>query len=326
MRLTDANPRRPHMDLVVLDPDCLGRRRQHLARLHVLAGEAALVEERDGLTSAGVMMGCVLYKGCLSHIVASLQRFWLLHPLFLPANVVSPGRGGTNLDPAKLAGSNVHFIYNWETWCPAKTTNLNWIGMQATKDSASSPIGQLQTRAAQQGWNTVFSLNEPDINGISAGDAANWYIQNINPLAIKKAIPAVTSSQNAGQGLDWAAAFISACAGRCCFDYVNIHWYGSTFAQFQSHVQNAHSWFPNYQLVVSEFALIAPASRDQQVAFLKSAMSFLDGAAYVTYYSVFGASSPSLISQNTGGGQVGTGSSLFNDDGSLTANGIAYRG
>ncbi|KAF8601605.1 hypothetical protein BDV93DRAFT_607944 [Ceratobasidium sp. AG-I] len=233
---------------------------------------------------------------------------------------------GTNLDNGKLAGANVQWIYNWETWRPAQTTNLNWIGMQATMDSPSSPISQLSTRAAQQGWNTVFSLNEPDLSGISAATAANWYVQYINPLAIKKAIPAVSSSANAGQGLDWAAAFISACAGRCYFDYVNIHWYGTTFADFQTHVQNAHNRFPSYQLVVSEFALQAPATRDQQVAFLKSAMSFLDGASYVTMYAVFGASSPTLISQNTGGGEVGTGSSLFNDDGSLSANGVAYRG
>jgi hypothetical protein len=97
-------------------------------------------------------------------------------------------------------------------------------------------------------------------------------------------------------------------------------------------------------LIVSEFALVSPATRDQQVSFLKQAMSFLDGASYVTYvstglahfcgqaadyppkYSVFGASSPSKISANTGGGEVGTGSSLYNDDGSLSANGIAYRG
>ncbi|KAG9120207.1 hypothetical protein FRC07_004383 [Ceratobasidium sp. 392] len=235
---------------------------------------------------------------------------------------------GSNLDETKLANGNgnVNWMYNWETWRPANTANVNWIGTQATMDSSSSPIGQLATRAAQQGWNTVFSLNEPDLNGISAGTAANWYKQYINPLAIKKAIPSVSSSQNAGQGLDWAAAFISACAGQCYFDYVNIHWYGSTFAQFQSHVQNAHSRFPNNQLVVSEFALVSPASRDQQVAFLKSAMSFLDGASYVAMYSVFGASSPSKIQANTGGGQVGTGSSLYNDDGSLSANGIAYRG
>ncbi|KAG8711242.1 hypothetical protein FRC11_003331, partial [Ceratobasidium sp. 423] len=128
------------------------------------------------------------------------------------------------------------------------------------------------------------------------------------------------------RGLDWAAAFVSACAGRCYFGYINIHWYGHTFAQFQSHVQNAHNRFPSYKLIISEFALVSPATRDQQVAFLKSAMSFLDGASYVTYYAVFGASSPSKISANTGGGEVGTGSSLYNDDGSLSANGIAYRG
>jgi hypothetical protein len=28
----------------------------------------------------------------------------------------------------------------------------------------------------------VFTLNEPDINGISASEAASWYIQYINPL------------------------------------------------------------------------------------------------------------------------------------------------
>ncbi|QRW05100.1 glycoside hydrolase family 128 protein [Ceratobasidium sp. AG-Ba] len=235
---------------------------------------------------------------------------------------------GSNLDETKLANGNgnVNWMYNWETWRPANTANVNWIGTQATKDSQSSPISQLQTRAAQQGWNTVFSLNEPDLNSISPGDAATWYIQNINPLAIKKAIPSVSSSQNAGQGLDWAAQFISACAGRCYFDYVNIHWYGNSFSEFQSHVQNAHNRFPSYKLVVSEFALKAPASRDQQVAFLKQAMSFLDGASYVTMYAVFGASSPSRMQGREGWDQVGAGASLFNDDGSLTANGIAYRG
>ncbi|KAH7320466.1 hypothetical protein B0J17DRAFT_621563 [Rhizoctonia solani] len=238
---------------------------------------------------------------------------------------------GSGLDPTLLANGNgnVQWIYNWETWKPANTnaySNMNWMGMQGCWDCESSPLSQLKSRAAQFGWNTVLSLNEPDLAGTSPASAADWYIANINPLAIRKAIPSVSSSTNSGLGLDWAAAFISACAGRCYFDYVNIHWYGNSFAEFQSHVQNAHNRFPNYQLMVSEFALQNPASRDQQVAFLKSAMAFLDGASYVSYYAVFGASKPSLISANTGGSDVGTGSSLYNDDGSLSANGIAYRG
>ena len=130
-------------------------------------------------------------------------------------------------------------------------------------DSPSSPIGELKKRAAQQGWNTVFSLNEPDINGISPQTAANWYKRHINPLAIskylvvqwhqlltmptnaEKAIPAVTSSTNAGQGLDWAAQFLSSCGGGCYFDYINLHWYGENISQFKKHIQNAHNRFPN---------------------------------------------------------------------------------
>jgi hypothetical protein len=63
---------------------------------------------------------------------------------------------------------------------------MNWIGMQRCMDCESSPISLLQTRAAQQGWNTVLSLNEPDINSISAATAADWYVQYINPLSISK--------------------------------------------------------------------------------------------------------------------------------------------
>ncbi|QRV73077.1 glycoside hydrolase family 128 protein [Ceratobasidium sp. AG-Ba] len=188
---------------------------------------------------------------------------------------------GSNLDPGKLASDQVTWMYNWETWRPTTTGGLNFIGTQSVLDSSSSPVAQLKTRAAQQGWNTVFSLNEPDLNGISPTTAANWYIKWINPLNITAATPAVSSNQNTGQGLDWTANFISACNGKCKFDYINLHWYGSTFAQFQTYVQNAHNRFPNNKLVISEFGLPSPTTQDQKLAFLKSAMSFLDSAKYV---------------------------------------------
>ncbi|QRV73078.1 glycoside hydrolase family 128 protein [Ceratobasidium sp. AG-Ba] len=228
----------------------------------------------------------------------------------------------SNLDPGKLTNSEVNWMYNWETWRPRNTNGLNFIGTQATMDSPSSPVNQLMARAQQQGWNTVFSLNEPDINGISPAAAADWYVRWINPLNMT--IPSVTSSQDPGKGLDWTAAFLRACNGRCIFDYVNIHWYGHNFEQFRDHVQKAHNQFPNFKLVITEFALQKPANRDQQLGFLKSAMEFLDNADYVLMYSVFGASSPNLISSHMGGDEVGTGSSLYENDGGLTPNGVAY--
>ncbi|QRW18084.1 glycoside hydrolase family 128 protein [Rhizoctonia solani] len=235
---------------------------------------------------------------------------------------------GTGMDTAKLANQHIQWIYNWETWRPAKTTNLNWIGMQRCMDCESSPIAQLQTRAAQQGWNTVLTLNEPDINNITPATAAAWYIQYINPLPIKKAIPSVTSSNLPGQGLQWAAQFISACAGRCFYDYVNVHWYGGSFADFKGFIEQAHTMFPDKEIIVTEFALQAPADREQQVTFLIQAMAFLDAASYVPYYSAFVATSPALFAANdpAGAAYVGLESTLFNNDGSLTHSGLVYTG
>lgn len=96
--------------------------------------------------------------------------------------------------------------------------------------------------------------------------------------AIKKALPAVTASQNPGQGLDWLQQMLDACAGQCFFDYINLvrrsllfframlimglqtqHHYGATFDQFKAHVEDANTRFPGKQIVVTEFALQNPA-------------------------------------------------------------------
>ena len=132
--------------------------------------------------------------------------------------------------------------------------------MQLSTDCPSSPISQLAARQKQQKWTSksstslsfsvclrnptaVFTLNEPDTNGISPSQAATWYKQNIQPLPIKRALPAITSSTNAGQGLDWLQQMVKACAG-CTFDYINLHWYGPDFPTFQKYVEQARSKFP----------------------------------------------------------------------------------
>ncbi|KZP12120.1 glycoside hydrolase family 128 protein [Athelia psychrophila] len=230
------------------------------------------------------------------------------------------------LDPGVFNNGDgeVVAIYDWETYAPPSTNGaggLGFIGTQATLDSSSSPVADLAARQAAQGWATVFSLNEPDINGISPSQAASWYIQYINPLAIKKALPAVTNSGSSGQGLDWLQQMIDSCNTACYADYINLHWYGNAFSDFQSHVEAAHSQFPEFQIVVTEFALNAPASQAQQVAFFQQAFSFLDGASYIQLYFPFVATSPSLLAANDGGAVnvVGTGSCLFNNDGSPSA-------
>ncbi|KAG2340160.1 hypothetical protein BDR05DRAFT_938085 [Suillus weaverae] len=232
-----------------------------------------------------------------------------------------------SLDPGVFNNGDgqVVAIYDYETYAPPSTNGnggLGFIGMQRCTDCSSSPIADLASRQAAQGWATVFTLNEPDINGITPSQAASWYIQYINPLAIKKALPAVTSSVTSGQGLSWLSQMISACAGQCYFDYINLHWYGTTFAAFQSYVESAHSQFPNYQLVITEFALQNPAGgQAAQVTFFQQAFAFLDGASYVQLYFPFVATSPALFQEYNPSGVtiVGTGSCLYNNDGTPSA-------
>jgi hypothetical protein len=231
----------------------------------------------------------------------------------------------TSLDPSQFsANGKVTWMYNWETWRPANTAGVNFVGMQRCTDCESSPIGELGARASQQGWTDLFTLNEPDLNGISPGDAANWYMANINSIPTKKALPAVTSSTSGGQGLDWLSQFLSACGGNCSHDYINLHWYGSSIDDFKNHVSDAHSKFSE-PIVITEFALTAPASADDQAAFFKDAVAWLDSQDYVVMYFPFVGSSASLFSANdgAGAGYVGTGSCLFNDDGSVSSAGQA---
>ncbi|KAJ7213487.1 glycosyl hydrolase catalytic core-domain-containing protein [Mycena pura] len=231
------------------------------------------------------------------------------------------------LDPAKLndGKGSVNLIYDYETFAPPSSNGnggLNFIGVQRCLDCDSSPIAQLQTRQQQLGFSTLFTLNEPDLNNITPQTAAQWYIQNINPLPIKKALPAITASTAPGQGLDWLQQMVDACKGQCFFDYINLHHYGASFADFQAFVNKAHSQFPDKQIVVTEFALQnPPGGQADQVAYYTQAFPFLDSSAFVEMYFPFVATTPSLFKANDPAGVAfaGTGSVLFNDGGSVSA-------
>lgn len=254
----------------------------------------------------------------------------LLAVVSLSVSAVSAGKRGlawpwynSPLDPGVFNNGDgeVVAIYDWETYAPPSTNGnggLGFIGTQRCTDCSSSPIDELQSRWKAQGWATVFSLNEPDQNGISASEAASWYIEYINPLDIKKALPAISSSTSSGQGLSWLSEMVSACAGACYADYINLHWYGDSFSEFESYVTEAHNQFPQYTVVVSEFALQNPSGgATAQYDFFQQAFAWLDDQEWVTLYFPFVATSPSLMQANDASSYsyVGTGSCLFTNAG-----------
>ncbi|PIL28891.1 hypothetical protein GSI_08937 [Ganoderma sinense ZZ0214-1] len=249
----------------------------------------------------------------------------------------------------KNSKGQVAAIYDYETYAPPSKSGvhgLNFIGMQRCLDCASSPINQLAARQKQQKWNTVFTLNEPDINGISPSQAASWYKQHINSLPTKKALPAITSSGSKNQGVDWLNQMIKSCGGGCKYDYINLHWYGKSYADFKNYVTDVHKKFPSKQIVITEFALQNPSggqtaqyvfsslpvadsescipylpnlslARTRRMSFYKEAFKFLDAQSFVHLYFPFVATKPSLFKANDAAGAnfVGTGSCLFNENG-----------
>ncbi|KAN0097923.1 glycoside hydrolase family 128 protein [Tylopilus felleus] len=219
-------------------------------------------------------------------------------------------------------GSKVQVIYDWETYGPPSTNGsggLRFIGMQRCIDCYSSPINALHARWKAQGWTTVFTVNEPDLNGISPTQAAAWYKQHINPLPIQKALPAVSSSVASSQGVNWLSEMIAACAGGCNYDLLNLHWYGASYAQFQSYIESVHAQFPNNKLVISEYALQnPPGGQAAQLEFFKQAFAFLESTPYVELHFPYLATSPALLEARSSG-PVDTSSCLYNDDGTPSA-------
>ncbi|KAJ7133303.1 glycosyl hydrolase catalytic core-domain-containing protein, partial [Mycena epipterygia] len=132
------------------------------------------------------------------------------------------------------------------------------------------------------------------------------------------------SSTSYGKGLNWLQQMIDVCNGQCSYGYINLNHYSTSFAEFKTHVQEANTRFPNKQIVVVEFARQNPVDRQaDQVVFFKQAFPFLDSASYVGMYSPFVASSSASFSANDAAGSafVGTSSTLYNNDGSVSAGG-----
>lgn len=248
----------------------------------------------------------------------------------LAATVVSAGKRGvawpwfnegSALD-ASIFGDGcgeVSWIYNWETWAPSKPGDLNFIGTQRCKDCESSPINLLATRAKEQGWTDVFTLNEPDINGITPTEAALWWKEHINLLEnVNRFAPSVSNSGAENQGIRWLKQFFDACGQECSHEGINIHWYGDSIEHFKDYIQEVKETFPGEYIVLSEFALGGTPSAAEQLAFYEQAFPFLDKEDQVDMYAPFVATTPALVKQN-GHEKSYTGNCLLADGAGLSA-------
>ncbi|KAL1884334.1 hypothetical protein VTK73DRAFT_28 [Phialemonium thermophilum] len=237
-------------------------------------------------------------------------------PASSPASYPSSGSGGLKRglaynDPSLLSGfvqsgSKVSWAYNWGQtrdfqidvefvpmlWGPGSDHSQSW-NSNANKAIAS-------------GSKCLLSFNEPDNAGqanLSPAAAKAGHIQYMNPFSGKARIgaPAITNSNQNGEGISWLKEFVSVCAGQCAFDFVPIHWYNNPdTTEFLNHLLDVHAVVPDKPVWITEFA---PFGSDDQINdFLQVVLDKLDNDpkySFVERYSYFMVSPGSLVSSGT---------------------------
>ncbi|KAI0860317.1 glycoside hydrolase family 128 protein [Xylaria cubensis] len=213
----------------------------------------------------------------------------------------SGGKCGLAYNDASLVqefltlGGQASWAYNWGSypgtlpkgvtyypmlWSPAPDHSNGW-------DAAAKS-------AISNGADALLSFNEPDIASqanMSPQDAAAAHIQWMNPYASQARIstPAISSSENANQGVDWLKQFFTACNGQCKFDFCAAHWYGPGDASgaelFLSHLKDVNAACQGKPVWVTEFAAESGSVDD----FMSTIVSKLETSEYsfVEKYSYF---------------------------------------
>jgi len=163
-------------------------------------------------------------------------------------------------------------------------TNLEFIPQLWGAPSGYADTTFLKNVTAQivEGSNITYALgfNEPDGIGetggsnVRPGDAARYWITQMEPLrklGVSLGAPAVTG---ATQGFTWLSDFVKACGGNCTFDFVPVHWYGS-FDGMASHIADVSEAYPGKPIWVTEFGLPnAPLKETQE--FLNRSCAYFD--------------------------------------------------
>ncbi|KAF7899058.1 uncharacterized protein EAF01_008271 [Botrytis porri] len=188
--------------------------------------------------------------------------------------------------------SKVAWAYNWGSSSDGLSASgiefvpLLW-GLKSTFTGAWSAAA---SSAIASGSTHLMSFNEPDLStqaNIGASDAAAGYKTYMQPFAGKAKLgaPAVTNGASP-MGLTWLKSFLSSCSD-CTIDFVCIHWYdsASNAAYFKQYVQDAYTAGGNRPLWITEFQ--ASGSTDEQNAFMKEVLPWLDASTMVDRYAWF---------------------------------------
>lgn len=189
------------------------------------------------------------------------------------------------------------WLYNWELWDPRTSgtfSSAEFVPMSRTKKEVSQVPQYFVNCYARH----FLGFNEPDLPAANGGDyitpyeAAVLWRQYVQPLKAKcgttLGAPAVTNGVGSGWGLDWFQQFLTHCTRPACFfDFIPLHWYGNSLADFQAHITKFHLHYPTYPLWITEWQFTGMSSA-ATASLVKQALQWLDAQSFVARYSMFG--------------------------------------
>ncbi|KAI5926253.1 glycosyl hydrolase catalytic core-domain-containing protein [Camillea tinctor] len=207
-----------------------------------------------------------------------------------------------NIAPALKATASTladsgHFklVANWETWHPDEVPkSLAFSPQLATRDHFSGERwNQLMDVLSWQKDAIVQSLNEPDLAGVSAADAANLWSQLVNlrkSHGVKLVTPACTSNP---ASKDWLSDFMGRVGGDSKPDYLGVHFYTTSTNSADQEIEYAKNYITEqynaYKIPVF-ISEISSTSRDPAAAkkFIEDMSNWMDQQDFVFGYGFTG--------------------------------------
>ena len=206
-------------------------------------------------------------------------------------------------------GDKYSWCWNWGASSGGNTGSCQYVPM--LKDVASEGAWSGLTGGFKGQVPAVLGYNEPDVNGISASEAAANYPELMTkPFAGSDVLigsPGPNSSARSGP--QWLDTFLGECTS-CGIDFAQVHWYANkdqdaeTNAQaFISYIKDTVTPIVNkykdskgapMKIWVTEFGYVPPANDGgratnpaDQVTFIQQTLPFLNGCDSVAKYAFF---------------------------------------
>lgn len=230
---------------------------------------------------------------------------------------------------ASSPSSKISWLYNWSPDpslppnSPFPFVPMVWNGSQCHVNSLTRVLDENREKCPQR---VILGFNEPELHdqaNMSPDEAANLWMDHMEPLRRSGIRVGSPGMSNAPQGMPWMRSFLSNIRSRGGdVDFWCLHWYGETLGQFYDYI-----WSTHHQLDASKPVWItewAPSNWDEGrplekgyvEGFVRDACKYLDGLEWVERYCFFGAMN------NTG--TVGRHAAMLDNEGRLTEVGRIY--